>query len=207
MTVDNFDLIRPLLNFRSDDDFYFLQVLLRKKDLKRNVQGTNNNRLVKAYYVRNLEYFDFIKPEVIELCNVFGARACINLNRRSYRKLAFQTLQKVTDLIVNEEYTKINKAYSSVCGKFSNETDKKWILDLDGEDFNTTKEQILKVLPMCRPEGEKFVAEIPSKSGLHIITKPFALNEFDIFMLDIFDVKWTDVIELHKNNPTNLYCP
>ena len=29
---DNFDIIKPLLKFRSEDDFYFLQILQRKKD-------------------------------------------------------------------------------------------------------------------------------------------------------------------------------
>ena len=30
--VDNFELIKPLLHFPNHGDFYFLQLLLRKKD-------------------------------------------------------------------------------------------------------------------------------------------------------------------------------
>jgi len=37
-----------------------------------------------------------------------------------------------------------------------------------------------------------------SKSGLHIITTPFNISEFN--------KKYTD-IEIHKDNPTNLYIP
>ena len=63
--VNNFKQIRALLDFRSKDDFYFLQILQRKKDQKDKaikVNGTNNNaRLVKAYYISSLEYFDFIE--------------------------------------------------------------------------------------------------------------------------------------------------
>lgn len=97
--VDNFDRIRKLLNFRSKDDFYFVQVLQRKKDHNNTkVNGTNNNsRLIKVYYISSLEYFDFVKPEIIELCKVFGARAGINLNRRSFERMAFHHLKKVTD--------------------------------------------------------------------------------------------------------------
>ena len=32
MPVNNFGLIRSLLEFRTEDDFYFLQILQRKKD-------------------------------------------------------------------------------------------------------------------------------------------------------------------------------
>ena len=32
--IDNFSKIEPLLNWRSEDDFYFFQILQRKKDHK-----------------------------------------------------------------------------------------------------------------------------------------------------------------------------
>ena len=41
-------------------------------------------------------------------------------------------------------------------------------------------------------------SEIPSKSGIHLITNPFNLAKFSL--------KWPR-IEIHKNNPTNLYIP
>lgn len=41
MTIDNFDLIEENLKFESNDDFYFLQVIQRKKD--GNVTGRGNN--------------------------------------------------------------------------------------------------------------------------------------------------------------------
>lgn len=207
--VDNYSLIRPLLTFDNDDEFYFLQILMRKKDHGKNVTGTNNNnRLVKAYFVRSLEYFDFIEDEVKKLAQVFKARVTVNLNKRSYKKLAFHTLKKVTDQIVNEEYDKVNKAYTSVCGKYTTDKNKTWILDLDGADFKDVERMILEVLPLCRgTEGNRHIASIPTRSGLHVITRPFAINDFNTLMYQKFNVNWTDHVELHKNNPTNLYCP
>lgn len=204
MSVNNFKLVRDLLEFRSEDDFYFLQIIQRKKDAHdgQKVNGTNNNsRLVKAYYVKSLEHFDFIEKEVKVLCEVFNARAGINLNRRSFESMALQHLKKVTDQIINKDYKKAYKAYSSVVGAFSQDSDKKWIIDIDSVDI----EQGLDVNKMCsfidiiQPHGEtKFIEKIPSKSGFHIITKPFNRQEFK---------KEYPQIEVHGNNPTNLFIP
>jgi hypothetical protein len=50
----------------------------------------------------------------------------------------------------------------------------------------------------CEPDGIKFITLIPSKSGFHIIMKPFNLQKFKSEYPDV---------EIHKNNPTNLYIP
>ena len=102
--IDNFGKIRDMLEFRNKDDFYFLQILQRKKDhVVDKVNGSNNNsRLIKAYYIKNLEHFDFIKPEIIKLCKLFNARAGINLNRRSFYRIVLQQLRKFTDQLYVE---------------------------------------------------------------------------------------------------------
>lgn len=198
--IDNFDNIKPLLEWRTEDDFYFLQILQRKKDhYDRKVNGSNNNsRLIKAYYVKSLEHFEFIKPEIIELCKVFGARAGINLNRRSFKMMSLQLLKKVTDQIMNGSYNKTYKAYSSVCGVHSNETDKRWIVDFDEKLNQSLIESYKSFINNLQPKGDKFVALIPSKNGFHLITKPFNV---EFFKRDF------PKIEVHKNNPTNLYIP
>lgn len=199
--VDNFKLIKPLLEFRSDNDFYFLQVIQRKKDYKKGkVNGTNNNsRLIKAYYIKSIEHLEFVGPEIKELCKVFNARAGINLNRRSFEKIALQHLKKVTDQIINKDFNKAYKAYSSVTGAYSQESDKKWILDIDGDvNDRWISQVILYIERECRPIGDKFITIIPSKNGKHIIVKPFDLSKFKLQYPDI---------EIHKNNPTNCFIP
>lgn len=203
--IDNFKQIKNLLEFRSDDDFYFLQILQRKKDHKKDlkVNGSNNNsRLIKAYYISSKDYLDFIEPEVKQLCILFNARAGINLNRRSYEKMALQHLKKVTDQIINKSFNKSHKAYSSVVGAYNNDTDKKWILDVD--DASIVSPLMLNYINYsCQPiskslEESKIYKILPSKTGFHVITKPF--NPID------FKERYPDV-EIHKNNPTNLFIP
>lgn len=205
--VDNFDLIKDLLEFRSKDDFYFVQILQRKKDVKsddiKKIAGPNNNaRLIRMYCVHSKEYLDKIKNEVVEICNLFNARAGIDLNRKSYEKCALQSARLILDQIANNEYTKVIKAYSSVCGKYSNETKKKWIIDIDGDE-EVSPLMLAYIDYHCEPisksldEG-KIYTTIPSKNGYHIITKPFNLQKFK--------EKYPDV-DVQKMNPTNLYIP
>lgn len=211
MPVNNFDQIRELLKFRSDDDFYYLQILQRKKDHKDGkvkVNGTNNNaRLVKAYYVHSLEYFDFIKPEVIQLCEIFNARAGMNLNRRSYEKIALQHLRKVTEQIINKNFNKSYKAYSSVCGSFHHDNDKRWIIDIDDANYSIEDvKEFIEKLHDIQPVGDKFVAALPSKNGWHGIVKPFNMQDAhgELSARGFYDHQDDCVM---KNNPTNLYIP
>lgn len=204
MAVDNFELVKPLLRFRSDDDFFFLQIIQRKKDHPGgNVNGTNNNnRSIKSYYVRSLDYLDFIEPEVKKLAEVFQARVGIDLNRRTYSSLGFKMIKKVVSHIENGQENKIYKAYQSVCGKHADENRRKWILDIDENPF-TEHSQLRSMLKKIQPVGDKFIEEIPSLNGTHIITSPFNVKEFNEWM------PFTSLpeIDIHKRNPTNLYIP
>ena len=48
MTVDNFDKVIDFMKFSSPDDFYFLQIIQRKKDGNNTGRGNNGARLIKA---------------------------------------------------------------------------------------------------------------------------------------------------------------
>lgn len=197
--VDNFDKIRDLLKFESDDDYYFMQILQRKKDHKEGtrVSGTNNNsRLIKAYYIDGLSHYDFVKPEVIEMCKIFNARAGLNLNKRSFEASALHHLKKCTDQILNKVHNKAYKAYPSIAGAYLSGSDKVWILDID--DMSYTGRMITVINENCMPKGDKYITTIPSKVGQHMLCKPFDLKMFSSFYPDI---------EVHKNNPTNVYIP
>jgi hypothetical protein len=209
--VDNFDLIRSLLNFRSEDDFYFLQILQRKKDHNNGkVNGSNNNaRLIKAYYIHSLEYFDFIKPEVIELCKLFGARANINLNRRSYEDVSKKVhIHMAEKILLHKDYQHVHSAWNTVCGQHHAERDKLWLWDFDEGDAKYESPFLASMMD-CRPGTQTVIAKIPSRAGFHLITTPFDLKQFGDNMKELgFD--WSkdgNFLHLHRNNPTNLFIP
>lgn len=200
--VDNFSLIKSLLKFETPMDFYFVQVLQRKKDHKEENKrlGRNNNaRLVKAYYIYSLEQFEEYKDEMIALAKMFNARVGINLNKRNNKRVAFEMNIRLAGCLMSGNYN-LSKLYNSCCGLVSSSGgDKLWLVDLDSEDLPKTK-SIIECIEGLEPhlEHSKIVAQIPTKSGLHLITTAFNSQKFS---------KVFPEIEIHKNNPTVLYVP
>jgi len=201
--IDNFKIIEPLLVFPHPDSFYFVQILQRKKDHPPGTRlgGANNNaRLIKAYYITSVEQLEIHKDEMIKLCEVFNARACINLNPRSFEKAAFQLLQKVANQMSNKDFYGVRKAYDSVLGGYHAEMDKRWLVDIDIKDLMFL-ENVQGVIDEFHREIEnrdyKRIATIPTRSGFHIITEPFNLLKFNTRF---------GGIDVHKNNPTLLYA-
>lgn len=196
--IDNYNLIAPLLTFESEDDFYYLQILMRKKE---NPQLGSNSRVIKNYYIKSLEHLNSRYEEIKLLCRTHNARAMIRLNKRSFRKVAMRTMVNVANTLVNEEYKFIGKYYDRACGETHNEeANKKWILDFDNSPSALQIEKITKEIQQCKPEGDKVIEYIPSRAGGHIITKPFHLADFKLDHLLIGE-------DIHKDNPTNLYIP
>lgn len=205
MPVNNLELIRPLLNFSDPDKFYYIQLLLRKKDSTEDKPNliNNNSRVIRNYFVSNEEYLDFYFKEMIDLCDVTGARAGIRLNRRSWRRLWWKHERKLMEIGEEERYQATPKAFSAVAGKFSAEgKTKTWIVDVDAEDLEIMSLDEIKdkIESITQPEGQKVIAEIPSKTGWHLITRPFNLQAWR-------DIKTIPKLAIHKDNPTNLYIP
>jgi hypothetical protein len=194
--INNLLLIAPLLTFESEDDFYHLQILKRKKE---HPELGSNSYVVKTYYVSSLEYLHRKFPEIQHLCEFHNARAYINLNVRSFERTAFHTLKKITDQIMNRDFKSARKAYESVCGEFGTGREKRWIIDID--DVSTGDEFWLEMcdfLATIEPAGSKFLGKLPTKNGYHIITTPYNMEKFK--------QKYPGV-DVHRNNPTILFVP
>lgn len=200
--TDNFEQIMKLLKFESEDDFYHLQILKRKKE---HPELGSNSQVIKTYYIRSVEHLDAVGPEIVALCDFHGARAYINLSVRSFEMVAFHTLKKVTDIIMNRDYKSVRNAYDSVCGAYATGKEKRWVIDLDEADqvsplmcafIEYRCEPITKLTPDGSLENSKCLDIIPTKNGIHLITKPFNLEKFK---------REYPGIDVHKNNPTVLY--
>jgi len=210
--VNNFKQIRKLLSFDSKGQFYFVQILQRRKD-GNNISGTNNtNRTIRTYRIDSLKKFDELQDEMIKLADFFNARVGINLNKRSYEKVAFYTLEKMAKQMSNRDYKNVKKAYDSVCGIHDSSVDRIWLIDIDeykGKSLERNKFEIIKAIQHSRPIKEKkILSDIPSKNGCHLITKPFDTNVFYKDLAESYSrTLMYELPEIHKNNPTNLYIP
>ena len=200
--MNNFDLIRKMLSFPDENAFYFLQVLKRRKD---NPDLGKDMIHIADYYIYSLEQFDGLRQRIIDQCDAENARAYFRLNRRDAKKVAMQVLKRTVDHIMSENYRAVKNAFASCTGEFHSDPDKTWIVDIDNisiDSFNHSDEQHKirqLILDLQRETGKEPIMKfIPTKGGVHIITRPFNLNKFT--------KQYTD-IDVHKDNPTILYCP
>lgn len=203
--IDCIELIKDLLVFETNDDFYFLQILQRKKE---NPNLGSNSKVIKNYYITSTEHLIEKYDEIKSLCNMFNARASLRLNKRSFEKVAFKSLENFANVMQTKEYKHIMNCYDKACGLLNNEKQKKWIVDIDRNEL-VWLEQIINSVQESEPNGNKIIIQLPTKSGIHLITKPFNVIQFKenlknelskYFMGEI-------TIDIHKDNPINLYIP
>lgn len=193
--VDVLENIKGFLLFESDDDFYYLQIIQRKKE---NSGLGSNSRIIKNYYIGSISYLESKYDEIKDICKLFNARAMLRLNKRSYKKVALRTMVNIANSISNNEYSFIKKSYDRACGVCHNDKNKSWILDFDEAVDINNKTEVIEFINSLEPFGNKVLIELPTKSGIHLITKPFNLS--------VFSVKYPS-ISVHKDNPINLYIP
>ena len=191
--IDNFKLIKLLLRFPDDDIYYHLQIIRRGKD---HPELPAANRMIKSYFICSLGGFDYIEDEVKKLCEFFGARAYINLTPKSIKKTTMLQLKYLAERAYIGDYKKIWRSWNTCAGEIKGE-EPKWIVDCDNMSLNEI-EKVYSHIKNCDGNTiEDFSVIIPTKSGYHLITEPFNLQQFK--------EKYPN-IDVHKNNPTLLYC-
>ena len=201
MIVDNFNLFKKIINPYNDDEFYFVQILIRGKDghIEQGVNGNNKNRLIKFYTIKSVEHLTKVEAEIKAICNAVNGRAYIHPTKRSFNAISKECLRITTEMFLSENVMGLKGAYSTACGKSYITSDKKFIIDLDDE--NASQEKINEVIDYmtseCEPLNQnKFCYRVPTAHGIHLITTPFNTAKFSQHFPDI---------DVHKNNPTLLY--
>jgi len=198
MEINNINLIKPLLSWDDPNDFYFIQILKRKKE---NNDCTSNSKIIKYYYISSAEHLLDKFEEMKILSKFHKARIYINLNRRNFEHLSLLMLKKVTDCLINKAYKDLSKAYDSVCGMFQVEKDKKWVVDLDDDHHKSDNKYF--IIDLIKETGGTIYTEIPTINGIHLITSPFNTQVFNENMF--WEKNNLNYPEIHKNNPTLLY--
>ena len=200
MIVDNFNLFKKILN-PLNDEFYFIQILIRGKDghTEPGVNGSNKNRLIKIYTIKSVEHLARVEPEIKAICNAVNGRAYIHPTKRSFKAVGKECLRVTTEMFLSENNTGLKGAYSTACGKSYITADKKFVVDLDGENASQKKvEEIFNYINKeCEPLNKNKVCYcVNTAHGMHLITTPFNTAKFCQQFPDI---------DVHKNNPTLLY--
>jgi hypothetical protein len=193
--IDNIELIKHLLTFDNEGDFYQLFVLLRKKDQTTDKANHQSVRTIKSYCIISHEYLDKRYEEIKMLCEAFKARAYIHVTKQNHKDVA---LNMITEIVNRIQSGQINQqhVFDSVVSQIKTQ-EKRWIVDVDTKSIHDLR-NIQVTINRCEPEGPKTKYVIPTKNGYHLITDRFDSLEFQ---------KIYPEIDIQKKNPTLLYYP
>ena len=207
--INNLQYILPHFYFNEGNEmFMHCQIVQRAKDHKgeRVREGA-----IKTYFVRSREHLERIMPEIILLCEHYGARAYINLAAKDFDRLQKLMLVKLANDIHLGNIRNPRKCLNSTAGELKSRNPL-WIVDI--YDISIKQEvtdwlyywflEKYKKGPATMMPKEYFAersikAAIPTKVGCHLITLPFDLKKFSEAFPDV---------DVHKNSMgTLLYYP
>ena len=209
--IDNLNLIKELLNFDNEGDFYMLYVLKRKKDQTTDKSNHQSVRTIKTYCIESIEHLEKRYDEVKQLCEIFKARAYIHVQKQNQKEVSLNMMVELAQRIQNGQHNQ-KGLFDSVVGQLKT-SEKRWIIDVDDSkvpspmmiafiEYECRPITVVKFdevgIPIGHEVGPKVEAVIPTKKGHHLITKRFDVMKFK--------EKYPN-IDIQKKNPTLLYLP
>ena len=198
--IDNLEIIKPLLNFDNEGDFYMLYIFKRKKDQPENERDNHQSvRTIKTYCVDSVEYLEKRYDEIKQLCEMFKARAYIHIQKQNHKDVSLEMMMSLAERIKNGSHNQ-KGLFDSVVGQLKT-YEKRWIVDVDMKD-EMVVHKIAHIINSIKPEGDKVISTIPTKNGYHLITKRFDVLEFNKYMS-----LQGQLPEIQKKNPTLLFLP
>jgi hypothetical protein len=194
--IDNLELIKPLLNFENEGDFYMLYILKRKKDQPEGERDNHQSvRTIRSYCIKSIEQLEKRYDEIKMMCEMFKARAYIHVQKQNHRDVSLNMMVALAQRIQDGNHEQQN-LFDSIVGQLKT-LEKRWIVDVD--DLKEASPMMMAYIDhRCKPYGSKIEAVIPTKNGHHLITKKFDVMEFK---------KQYPEIDIQKKNPTLLYLP
>ena len=196
-SIDNIELIKVILNFEREGDFYMLYVFKRKKDQPEGERDNHQSvRTIKTYCIDSIEYLEKRYDEIKQLCEMFKARAYIHIQKQNHSDVSLEMLSALATRIKNGQHHQ-KHLFDSVVGQLKT-YEKRWIIDVDTKDIQELETIKFTVNKLCKPFGDKIWETIPTKNGFHLITDKFDVMSFKISYPDL---------DIQKKNPTLLYLP
>lgn len=210
--INNIELIKPLLNYEKPGDFYMLYVFKRKKDQPEGEKDNHQSvRTIKTYCIESIEHLERRYDEIIQLCEMFKARAYIHIQKQNHFDVSLNMMVSLAQRIQNGQHNQ-KGLFDSVVGQIKT-NEKRWIIDVDDSEvvsplmvahieYNCkpiTEMNFDKIgIPIGYKTGPKVEAVIPTKNGHHLITKKFDVMKFK---------EEYPNVDIQKKNPTLLYYP
>jgi len=200
--INNIELIKPLLNFSEHGDFYMLYVFKRKKDQPESDRDNHQSvRTIKTYCIESIDHLDRRWDEIVQMCEMFKARAYIHVQKQNHFDVSLSMMVELAQRIQNGNHNQ-KGLFDSVVGQIKTQ-EKRWIVDVDTTSQHI-QNMISNIIEMVKPnDGSKIITKIPTKNGIHLITKRFDVIEFNKQIKE----RGEEMPDIQKKNPTLLYLP
>lgn len=200
--INNIDIIKPLLNYEKPGDFYMLYVFKRKKDQPEGERDNHQSvRTIKTYCIESIDHLERRYEEIIQLCEMFRARAYIHVQKQNHFDVSLSMMVDLAHRIQNGNHNQ-KGLFDSVVGQIKTQ-EKRWIVDVDTTSQHI-QNMIINTIEVVKPIGDsKIITKIPTKNGIHLITKRFDTMEFNHRLT----LRGEEVPDIQRKNPTLLYYP
>ena len=208
--TDNFNRFREFMQLpeqEGGDAYYVIELVRRGKDCP-DLPAANYH--FKNYYIDTLAKYDKVQDEIRLLCRTLRLRAYVSVCRKSFRRVTMNTLAEMARRAALDDFKRPDKIFSSCSGEYVDKDDRHWVVDVDDCSFSSDDSdaqprwtRVQEVINECEPEGDKIEMVLPTRTGVHLITRPFHYGDFHW--------KWNielcekNVPEIKKNHLTLLF--
>ena len=185
------------------DKYYVIELMRRGKD---NPDLPAANYHFKNYYIYSWRDLDRYEEEIKNICTLLNLRAYCSVNYKLMSQVSLDTLAESARRIAAHDYKKFYNIFESCSGKFVDNKNNLWVVDVDDIDLLDEKDcckvKILITFINNMESGHKVnvLYTMPTKSGVHLITHPFNLQRFN--------QEWNKAlfsVDIKKNHLTLLY--
>jgi hypothetical protein len=200
VSVDNSAIIATFCPVEDDGDtFIYTEMLDRSKR-----KGNNSVRLLKTFYHRSEAEFWEQWPTIKRLCDMGSVRACTRVSPRSYRKVGATFTKMVVEAALTDNFAGMKSLYNRACGT-TGANRKLWLWDFD--EMDDASRTLDRLIGEHTVDGCPVVrARVPSRRAFHLITSAFDVRALGGLEMPRNGYALANV-QLHKDNPTNLYIP
>lgn len=210
--TDNFDLYRKLIELCGGlpednkngnlDKFYVIELIRRGKD---NADMPAANYHFKNYHIFSMADLRRYEQEIKDICTLLHCRAYASVNYKLMSQIALDTIAEEARRIAAHDYKQFDHIFESCCGKYKAKDNNLWVVDTDNITNGHYFTRLVRYINDIRSKNKQNVMmSFPTKSGFHLICRPFDVAEFKKQFEWQFG-KSHELPEIKKNHLTLLY--
>ena len=175
MIIDNLNQINKVCDWAPGAYYKFVCIIRSKDGIPILHTKENKKQIVVKYWLIGDRYtFDKLVDDMIQYCDLFGARLYVTTDRKSIKKSLFQVVNRTNHYLeqlcngnsCDISPNTLNKLISSI-SSISESTDnnlgsKRWLYDIDSKNISTLN----SVIDLCK---EYHIATLDTLNGYHVI--------------------------------------